>query len=80
MSRPQRPAGGAVGPGKDFDPAAPVTAPEAPTPTHDRAMPAPQSPLPAAEVERLKARARKSRSGPRGAGQPDPGGQPRRKP
>lgn len=80
MSRPKRPARGSVGPGSDFNPAAPAPPADEPAPPHDRAMPAPQSPLPAAEVERLKARARKSRSGRSAAGQPDPGGEPRRKP
>jgi hypothetical protein len=84
MSGPKRtagtphhpPASGQADVGAPFDPASMVPEPGDPStrqPPQDRAMPAPRSPLPAREVERLKARAAKTRAVVPATGQHDPG-------
>ena len=70
------PAFGQADTGVPFDPASKVPEPSdaaSAKPPSDRAMPAPQSPLPAGEIERLKARAAKTRSAAPSPGQHDPG-------
>ena len=90
MSRPKRtsgaaqhpPASGQVDAGVPFDPASIAPAPPgeaAAEPPRDRAMPAPQGPLPTREIERLKARAAKSTVVAPVAGQRDPAAKLRRK-
>lgn len=72
----QPPASGQADAGVPFDPASRVPEPgdtASAKPHRDRAMPAPQSPLPAGEIERLKAQAAKTRAAVPGTGQHDPG-------
>ena len=83
MSHPKRtthavqqpPASGRTDAGVPFDPMSSVPEPSdvaSAKPPRDRAMPAPQSPLPAGEIERLKARAAKTLTKVLRGGQPDP--------
>lgn len=83
MSPPKRttrvvqppPAFGQADTGVPFDPASIVPEPSDAAlvnPPFDRAMPAPQSPLPKGEIERLKAQAAKTRAVVPGVGQHDP--------
>lgn len=72
----QPPAFGQADTGVPFDPASSVPEPSdaaSAKPPRNRAMPAPQSPLSAGEIERLKARAAKTRAAVAGPGQHDPG-------
>lgn len=72
---PQLPASGRTDVGVPFDPMSRVPESsdvELPIPPGDRAMPAPQSPLPAGEIERLKELAANTRTAVLGGGQHDP--------
>ena len=87
MSRRKRPPAaptrGEAGAGAVFDPAASdacADMPPGPSGAVERAMPAPQTPLPDAEFERLKARAVRSRAVPPVPAQADPGVEPRHPP
>lgn len=69
------PTSGQANAGVPFDPASKVLEPSdvaSGKPPFDRGMPAPRSPLPVGEIERLKARAAKTGAGLLGTGQYDP--------
>lgn len=71
----QPPASGQADAGVPFDPESIVPEPSDAAlakPPGDHAMPAPQSPLPRGEIERLKAQAAKTRAAVPGVGQHDP--------